>query len=527
MSGAYRWAYLGCAVVLIAMLHVAQGGCAGDGNNNTSTCSPATCPSGCCTQGQCVLGNTQAACGKGGAQCQVCPSGATCTSGACTPTTQQCGPTTCPQGCCSGNVCLPIGAQQNGAQCGTGGQACQSCGTAMCMSGVCQGAGTCDKNTCADGCCTAQGQCLQHAYQTPAQCGTLGNPCGSCGAGQCQSGQCTGSACNATNCTGCCTAQGQCLLPASQNSAACGTGGQACQSCGTSACTNGVCQGSCANCQQGCCSGTQCLLYAQQGPAACGSAGAPCMPCGAPGLCTNGICSGGGTCSPATCAAGCCSGNTCLLPDQQTPQACGLSGAACERCPTQAPSCNAGVCQACGPTSCPNGCCSGQQCILYVQQSKAACGKGGAVCAQCVSGQTCYDNTCMVAWKVSAISAVVTEKSPTDPWDPSGSLTGPLPDPQLRCRANSTGKSGTSNYIDDTLTPAWGRQELFVESEPNLANGITCTVQDDDGLFDADMGDCNFPTLSPTQLAGGQLSSGTGACSKNVTSVTIGFDKIP
>ena len=102
----------------------------------------------------------------------------------------------CKDGCCTGKygTCIKP-AQQNSAQCGTGGEICRT----NCGGGAC-GAG-CDT-------CCANGLCLDVEEISNQQCGTGGETCFACPAGQ---------ACNAPG-EGCCAIHG----------AACGGNGVQC-----------------------------------------------------------------------------------------------------------------------------------------------------------------------------------------------------------------------------------------------------------------------------------------------------------
>ena len=96
----------------------------------------------------------------------------------------------------------------------------------------------------------------------------------------------------------------------------------------------------------------------------------------------------GGTCSQTNCS-GCCAGDQCIT--QTSTQACGTAGFPCVIC-SQGESCQYGQCipsTKCGPSTCPNGCCKGEQCLTGNDGN--ACGKGGALCADCSSG----GGTCM------------------------------------------------------------------------------------------------------------------------------------
>jgi hypothetical protein len=136
---------------------------------------------------------------------------------------------TCPNGCCDADgQCL---AGHVGSACGTGGDSCVACtGTASCGGGgVAQKCGTCNASNCPNGCCSAAG--CQVGTATAA-CGAGGQTCVACGG----SDTCGGGgsskkcgSCDASSCpTGCCTAAG---CQAGTASSACGSGGNACGVC--------------------------------------------------------------------------------------------------------------------------------------------------------------------------------------------------------------------------------------------------------------------------------------------------------
>lgn len=104
----------------------------------SGSCSPTTC-TGCCDDGRCVLAaaQTDAVCHVGSlGACQQCPSGFHCLPDeACAKSSSTCDATSCPDGCCDGNVCLTAGARH----CGKGGGACASCAPgSLCTDGSCQ-----------------------------------------------------------------------------------------------------------------------------------------------------------------------------------------------------------------------------------------------------------------------------------------------------------------------------------------------------------------------------------------------------
>lgn len=96
----------------------------------SSTCG------GCCQGEQCQTGVSAAACGAGGAACQACSIGTTCQYGTCT------GSSTCNANTCGG-CCTPSGSCEDGdtnAACGSGGATCATCGSGnTCSGGACSG----------------------------------------------------------------------------------------------------------------------------------------------------------------------------------------------------------------------------------------------------------------------------------------------------------------------------------------------------------------------------------------------------
>lgn len=193
--------------------------------NGSCQCTPASCPSGCCSGTQCISPTTAASCGADAGACISCGIDSdTCAQGACrcgngprcNPGQQcvsgqcKCNPTSCPNDCCTSDVCVI----QPNPLCGVGGAACVQCSTLLtdtchgdgscgcgmgapcpagnrCMAGIC----LCDKNTCV-GCCGPQvdggTQCLPGNLM--ASCGNGGDDCLDCGAGN------RGDACTAKSC---------------------------------------------------------------------------------------------------------------------------------------------------------------------------------------------------------------------------------------------------------------------------------------------------------------------------------------
>ena len=86
----------------------------------------------------------------------------------------------------------------------------------------------------------------------------------------------------------------------------------------------------------------------------------------------------GTACGPMSCPTGCCSAGMCMPGN--TTSGCGTGGGACQQCaPGQ--SCSGGTCTStCDAASCPNGCCAGATCVV---RTVSACAPGGAACAAC------------------------------------------------------------------------------------------------------------------------------------------------
>lgn len=94
------------------------------------------------------------------------------------------------------------------------------------------------------------------------------------------------------------------------------------------------------------------------------------------------------------CTPGCADANTGCQPGTAN-AACGSGGAACTQCATDQV-CQNRVCVATFDctTSCPSGCCSGNQCVAFQSQTNAACGSGGSICLACAAGTVCYGGSC-------------------------------------------------------------------------------------------------------------------------------------
>ncbi len=201
------------------------------------TCSFDNCD-GCCEGNTC---NTEASankCGLGGQACQTCENGAECFSGTCAMPTTDC--SDCDGCCLGGTQCLEGNVA---SACGALGDDCVTCADGEGCDGIGECVAiVCDDTNCA-GCCTANGECISTQVQNVFECGKDGNACGTCSdeAIECVSGVCIEDQPCLEFCTeGCCTAQGQCIQYGEQDSATCGM--ETCASCtGDDSCLEGMC----------------------------------------------------------------------------------------------------------------------------------------------------------------------------------------------------------------------------------------------------------------------------------------------
>jgi len=342
---------------------------------DTDSCLGTPCPSICT-----VLTADPANCGACGT---ICPSGQTCTSGACAYT----GGGSCPPGqlYCNGQCVDP---QTDNNDCGTCGNVCPDLGNtyAICVSGVCvystcpSGFGNCDHNV--------NNGCETNFSNDPNNCGACGH---ACGAGQsCVAGVCTG---------GCPAGQtlcgAQCVnLQSDPNN--CGQCSLVCQQlqgsspvCNAGACSF-VCQNGFADCDHY--GGNGCEVFLQSDPNNCGQCGNICVQrqnsspfCGG-GSCLN-------NCFPGYQD---CNGNPvdgCEVNLQNDPHNCGACGNNCPSGPQSFPVCNGGggcsiVCQG-GFNDCDHNPFNG--CESNPQNDPNNCGQCGHVCNV---GQQCIQGNC-------------------------------------------------------------------------------------------------------------------------------------
>jgi hypothetical protein len=251
----------------------------------TSGCGPANCP-GCCQGSMCLSGSIDpSACGSGGAQCQSCsvclPFGPK-SGGFCAKNGGGCDSNNC-GGCCDDLTCRP-GITNTYCTGPNRGQGCGTCG-GSCATGVCVDGSFCNLGTCA-GCCMPDGTCWTGGPDD-AHCGggkRKGGLCINCGPGYvCDTSNdtpfptCT-IACSPQNCKGCCV-RGVCST--GTDPASCGTGGNGCVLCAAGqSCLNGACI-TLSQCGPtlcaGCCQNDVCLVGRDD--TTCATGGGPCQNC--------------------------------------------------------------------------------------------------------------------------------------------------------------------------------------------------------------------------------------------------------
>jgi hypothetical protein len=238
----------------------------GDGDADES-CNGCLAPTG-----DCLAGDSNPACGQGGAACSACTGIELCADGECL-APPACSPLNC-DGCCDGDTCVE-GTSTDA--CGSSGAVCASCGgDATCddASGRRQCVMHCGPDNCG-GCCDVTGRCVTET--DASRCGEGGGACAACGTGEtCGSGACVTEACAAT-CDGCCRPDGTCDEGVLDET--CGWAGEACAVCAAGydcdqGCVPFVGPESCRGCYQDgvCVEGTA--------NDACGENGRACHDCG-------------------------------------------------------------------------------------------------------------------------------------------------------------------------------------------------------------------------------------------------------
>lgn len=360
------------------------------------TCGPTTCPDGCCTAtGQCVGGGKRNECGSGGAACADCGAQACVLQKGSFPYKFACG--ACGSGCSPTYPGMPPVCQADGCGSLCPGAGCDpkyssgACTVTGDSSAQCQPSGFCDPFSCASGCCDYSGGFFNSKCVTgnlPSQCGSGSVQCVDCVS---KGGSCDTKTKSCTNCTPKCDAAASCGQADGCGGKCTGKTGGKCQGAGAVCGDDGVC--GCGMSGKALCydsgTNTQSCIDVLADANNCGGCGAKC-PAGV--ACNGGVCD----CGPGSLfcksndpkVAGVC---TNLATD---PKHCGSCSTACP-----GTSCTGGKCGACAPgtTQCgyPTPVCAD------LQTDTANCGTCGNACptgvacaggkCQCPSGQTsCY-----------------------------------------------------------------------------------------------------------------------------------------
>ena len=451
-----------------------QGGGGGTASYDAGICAASTCPTGCCDGTVCRTGNAPAQCGRGGIACQTCSAtGDACINGTCSGCAAS-----CVTGCCVGSTCTPRATNS----CGGNGQLCVNCGigadscsaTGECQCGGSRPCGTgqrcslgqcvCDATSCANGCCTASGQCLRLADQSSTQCG-LANSCAVCmsppaalcttssvrrafaAPGGCESGTCAyvsqeqtcTNGCSGTPDGGICigdVCQG-CLLPPAtvcvgnvrRSFASPGT-------CGNSGCSYAPQDTTCPfGCSAGACNIDPCSNVACTTPPAPVCDGANRRSSVSPGTCLAGACSY--STQTAVCPQGCnaatgnCNDDLCAAVTCDKPPAASCLSSTTRRSYVSPGACSGGTCTysiqdvtcatGCANAQCQGDACSGVACNtqqpavcvgnnLQTYSATGAC--SGGACTYPSSSMTCTFGCATGACKPDPCASVTCNQPP-------------------------------------------------------------------------------------------------------------------
>ena len=186
----------------------------------------------------------------------------------------------------------------------------------------------------------------------------------------------------------------------------------------------------------------------------------------------------------------------------------------------------------CGPSTCMNGCCNGNECVTT--RTTALCGKGGLACEACAKCFGCgAAGACEVdptsPWRMVCVSAIVSAtKTGGMPWDPAMSTTNPmsgLPDPVCELFLDQTMTPAAMTSVQmNTTTPTWN-QAITPGSPPLTASRLmsqampwSIFVGDDDMTLPAETICRISPQFASADFAAGDVTLPT---TQDCTSVTL------
>jgi hypothetical protein len=181
----------------------------------------------------------------------------------------------------------------------------------------------------------------------------------------------------------------------------------------------------------------------------------------------------------------------------------------------------------CTPSTCPDGCCQGNQCITNTTDQM--CGSGAVSCHACDPCFRCgTSHSCepdpSAGWTVTCVSASIKSTKPNGtPWDPAtGFGTSALPDPYCQLQTSDSRVRATMALMD-TLTPVWNANVTpttggGLTEQELVANGWTISVFDQDpavgpGGPTSELVCSTKPAVDGTTLSAGSLEiSNVGSC---------------
>lgn len=194
-----------------------------------------------------------------------------------------------------------------------------------------------------------------------------------------------------------------------------------------------------------------------------------------------------------------------------------------------------GGAQGCGPSTCPGGCCNGNNCLTG-NRGNRRCGSGGVACSVCDSCFSCVSGECQLdpgsAWTVTCSSASIEPTRDGVLWDPLAIELPPVlrdilpgdgvrPDPFCELRVDGQAQNRTA-VLQDTSNPVW--DEAITSPDTvwtaaqlmSPATGWTVFVGDDDGSPRLVQDICEVsPAPTASDFAAGALTfSSQGSCTR-------------